>query len=735
MKRFFRENLLPWLQSNWLPFILISSALVQLCMVFHNNRWVKETELSLTWMVFLGSLLGWLLACSRFDGKFAGLYSLLVSSAMVTQASNRFLLPVSFLQEFSFIRYWEFTHLRITGFMNQLPVWLQQLVNAGHAPPQFSSLLAGLAVCNLCAWMMWWIIRHKQPLVGMLPVWGFLSLHVQQHWQNANLVLSFLVLMLLITAIIRFRHQKITWEIEKTDYPLDFGFDWPASVLILALLLVIAGRVSLILGTAEGRQKIVDLLTTDEKPPLAENSGHNIDDGPVLLTSDLLLDFSTQPKTRQTIMWVSVSDPPPLPTDVFPGAAPKQYYWRSKVFTNYTGQNWEMAEGETSLENPEWSGNALPGRRQLSQSFELTLPPGQYLFAANQPVETQPASLLHKLPTDENPLLFGKAGSYRVTSWVTDLTASQLRATEQQPIPQTILETYLQLPENLPPRVAQLAASLTRKDATRFDKAMRIQNYLRQTYAYDTQVSAPASGRDIVEHFLFESLRGFCSHYASAMVVMLRSVDVPARLVTGYTQGEYDSARRAYRVPASAAHAWVEVYFPTYGWVEFEPTAALPPQNYWDMITPESSQVSDQNITPVLKRSLSRVWMPVSGAGLIITLLVTGWILRRLPSHPGGKTVHKYYWKLRKRLENMGFQASPGTTPNEFTQQTRSDLADFPHIKAALEQLTGLYNLDNFSECPANSTEVQIARRSFQKTMAEWRKIWIRRVLKKDKRA
>jgi transglutaminase-like putative cysteine protease len=731
MRRFFRHFMLPWLESNWLPVILMTSALAEFSLVLHESRWVRGTYLSLPWMVLLGSLLGWLLTRTRFGGWFAGLYSLLVSSAVVLQGSNRVLLPFSVLQEFSLARYWELSYLRATGLANQIPGWIQNLAETGQAVPQFSSLLAGLAVWNLCTWMVWWISRRKLPLTGMLPAWGFLSLHVQQHWQNANLVLSFLVLMLLITAFNHFHHQKNTWDAEKTDYPLDFGFDWPASVLTFAVLLVIAGRLALTLGTAEGRQKIIDLLTPDEAPPLVEDTGSFFENGPILQTADLVLDFSTQPNTQQTVMWVSISDPPPLPAEIYAGTTPKQYYWRSKVFTNYTGQNWEMAEGETRLEDPEWSRNALPGRRQLSQSFELALPPGQYLFAANQPVETQPASLLQRLAADGSPVLIGETTSYAVTSWVADLTASQLRATEEHTIPQSILDTYLQLPDDLPPRVTQLSASLTAQADTRFDKAIRIQDYLRQTYIYDIQVPASPAGQDIVDHFLFESSRGFCSHYASAMVVMLRSVDVPARLVTGYAQGEYDAARRAYRVPASTAHAWVEVYFPIYGWVEFEPTSARPAQDYLDLTTPQGSQLSDQNLTPVVKRDQSWMWLSIGAAGLILAGLTAGWVLRNLPPPSENNPVQQYYWKLRKQLARIGFEASPGTTPNEFAQQTHSGLAGLPHITAALEQLTRLYNLDSFSQQSASASDNHQARYVYRSAAPEWRQLWLRRVLGK----
>jgi len=79
-----------------------------------------------------------------------------------------------------------------------------------------------------------------------------------------------------------------------------------------------------------------------------------------------------------------------------------------------------------------------------------------------------------------------------------------------------------------------------------------------------------------VDYFLFDVKQGYCDYYASAMVMMLRSIGIPARFVAGYAPGDYNSQTSAYVVLEQNAHAWVEVFFPSYGWVQFEPTASQP---------------------------------------------------------------------------------------------------------------------------------------------------------------
>jgi hypothetical protein len=99
-----------------------------------------------------------------------------------------------------------------------------------------------------------------------------------------------------------------------------------------------------------------------------------------------------------------------------------------------------------------------------------------------------------------------------------------------------------------------------------------LRDYLRDTYPYDFFPPAQAPNTDAVDQFLFVDRRGVCEQYASALVVMLRALGIPARLAAGYGSGDYNSITGYYEVRANDAHAWVEVYFPGYGWIPFDPT-------------------------------------------------------------------------------------------------------------------------------------------------------------------
>lgn len=133
-----------------------------------------------------------------------------------------------------------------------------------------------------------------------------------------------------------------------------------------------------------------------------------------------------------------------------------------------------------------------------------------------------------------------------------------------------IRNIYLQLPK-LDPRIPELAKQITARAQTPFDKTITLENYLRSQYAYNLNLTGKP-GDDPLAHFLFETRSGHCEYFASAMAIMLRTLDIPTREVNGFLPGEYNDLGEDYIVRASDAHSWVEVYFPGTGWMTFDPT-------------------------------------------------------------------------------------------------------------------------------------------------------------------
>lgn len=141
--------------------------------------------------------------------------------------------------------------------------------------------------------------------------------------------------------------------------------------------------------------------------------------------------------------------------------------------------------------------------------------------------------------------------------------------------PDTIVARDLQLPEHLDPRIPELAREATAGGETPVEKAVALENYLRNNFRY-TLVLAGDPGNDPLAHFLFETRAGHCEYFASAMTIMLRTLGIPAREVNGFLPGEYNDLGGDYIVRESDAHSWVEAYFPGNDWTVFDPTPAAP---------------------------------------------------------------------------------------------------------------------------------------------------------------
>jgi hypothetical protein len=125
-------------------------------------------------------------------------------------------------------------------------------------------------------------------------------------------------------------------------------------------------------------------------------------------------------------------------------------------------------------------------------------------------------------------------------------------------------------------RVFEAGREATAGSTSAFDKAAAVENFLRDSFTYSTQVPTVPPDRDWVEYFLFDSKEGYCDYFATAMVILLRTQGVPARIAAGFAPGDVDETTGLSTVRENHAHSWVEVYFPRYGWILFEPSSIRP---------------------------------------------------------------------------------------------------------------------------------------------------------------
>ena len=157
---------------------------------------------------------------------------------------------------------------------------------------------------------------------------------------------------------------------------------------------------------------------------------------------------------------------------------------------------------------------------------------------------------------------------YEADSDISTPSRDQLRAAGRQSSASS--NPYLQLP-GLDPRISQLAAQIAGSASTSYDKAVALEKYLKTHYGYTLQLpSSPVA--DPIANFLFERKQGHCEYFASSMAVMLRTLHIPSRVVNGFAaMNSTISPATTWSGPRDA-HAWVEAYFPGYGWITFDPT-------------------------------------------------------------------------------------------------------------------------------------------------------------------
>ena len=167
-------------------------------------------------------------------------------------------------------------------------------------------------------------------------------------------------------------------------------------------------------------------------------------------------------------------------------------------------------------------------------------------------------------------------GAYSMVSLVSVATDNDLRGASED-YGHFITDHYQQLPNTVPQRVRSLAEQLTAGAETPMDKALSIRDYLRGPgFEYSQDIEKPPFDADGVDHFLFETRTGYSDYFASSMVVMLRAVGVPSRMAAGYAPGEFSEEAGRRVIKDSDSHGWAQVYFPEYGWIDFEPTPQWP---------------------------------------------------------------------------------------------------------------------------------------------------------------
>ena len=248
-----------------------------------------------------------------------------------------------------------------------------------------------------------------------------------------------------------------------------------------------------------------------------------------------------------------------------------QMYWRGPVLWSFDGRAWTQ---------PHWLRGVPPapmraGRARWDYEIELEPTEDRQMVALDLPTAIPDGT---RLSLDYG--LYAPRPLVQLTRW--HLRSAPPAAFEPQ-LKTVLRGMALDLPEGYNPRTVALARQW-RREAGADDGAIvrRALRMIRSDFAYT--LATPLLGRNSVDEFLFDQKAGFCEHFSSAFVVLMRAAGIPARVVTGYVGGYRNPIGNYWLVRRSDAHAWAEVWLQGRGWVRVDPTAAVAPERIYDTL-------------------------------------------------------------------------------------------------------------------------------------------------------
>ncbi|PWA07043.1 transglutaminase [Pueribacillus theae] len=399
-------------------------------------------------------------------------------------------------------------------------------------------------------------------------------------------------------------------------------------------------------------------------------------------------------------------------TPVFYADSDTEHYWRAETRDVYTGKGWTSSREETKpfygTSKTLYEENAKIEEKEANiqmtglLSYPFLFYPGQLKKVKTPDIHAtfEEDRQSGKISTKKNGRNY-TLKEYTLTYDDPTFSIDELKKSDGLSYPEEIQQTYLQLPDTLPNRVEKLAREVTADSETSYEKAKDIESYFsRNGFEYDTKnVAIPGEKDDYVDQFLFETKKGYCDNFSSSMVVMLRSIGIPARWVKGFTEGDFKEiladGKKRHLITNKNAHSWVEAYFPGSGWVPFEPTRGF--QNPFQFISTfestaaqiENRQVQDekeeeknevqhnengQERETIFPRINLPALLAIVGAVLLIGLLfmkyyrslARQWVLRKYSNRFGESKFFDAYKSLLWLFDMHGYKREPHQTLREF---------------------------------------------------------------------
>ncbi len=674
---------------------------------------IRGLDTNLIWFLVAGGiLLGWLLVKSSLRGWLAALLSALIGLGIAVLRVGRFGNPLyGVLVRGSEVagQIWadifkdaepanlEALQLQlhkiwigIGGLAERLVYWSTAIVRGqAYYDPVANTILWSIAIWGVVIWAMWAIFRLNKPFPAFLPSIALVSFSLALAGQ-ASYDLTFMVgATIALMAFINHDAHERKWLRDQLTFQTTIRGRVFAAALVLTFGLMVFSLITPTISIAflnDLARRATGTEASDSA--LAQNLG--IENQGSSQDIDILdasrqggfpnehLINSSSDLSDQVVMVVQVdTSQSGIPQEMIAEAF-SPLYLRSLVYDHYLGSGWASRDTNTVDYSPgaQIQAGESNRARPIRQQVQFVDAEGGFMYTVGTPLSAdQDFRVAWRLQNEAaNEFdLFGATvdqETYRADSLVQIQPVDELRSAGQV-YPSWIIDRYMTLPASVPESVLTLARDLTATETNPYDRAVAIEKYLRQ-FPYTLDVTTGPAGADITEYFLFVLQKGYCDYYATAMVVLARAAGMPARYVIGYIGEYYDESLGAYIITADQAHAWPEIYFPEYGWIQFEPTSGRPPLERPPEAFPELPADFQLDFAPLVpERSFSLdhgpmiFWVTLLSV-IILTLLV--WTISDvwLARLPADKQLPKNFRRLYRYGSWMRLPAQPGLTPSEF---------------------------------------------------------------------
>ena len=433
--------------------------------------------------------------------------------------------------------------------------------------------------------------------------------------------------------------------------------------------------------------------------------------------------------------------------ELFTVQADRQAYWRLQALDEYTGRYWRPGDPRGERAAPVVADRSLlprpPGDGPtLTQHIRVTRLGGRYLPAAQTPVEIATTGLELRHDLDRGSLIVPASltGAFEYDV-VSELFSPSPEDLDRDFDFSSVDPRYLSLPADTPDAILDKTLEITEGAQTPYRRALAIQNFLRN-FTYDLE-APPGHGSDDLLNFL-QTRRGYCEQFAGTMAVMLRALGYPARVAIGFTPGTPDD-EGVFHVTTDEAHAWVEMFFPTYGWLPFEPTPTRNNPTAPHLTAPVGSLPGGaQGVDAVVGGGLARerspqlghverrhggggraatleaeqqpmpLWQRVALGALLVLLAIAAipawkWASRRRRLRRATtprEAILAAFDVLEERAADVGLDRRPEETPREYEARLRSTIT---LRNGDLERLTGLVTRAAYGTEAVDAGEARLA--------------------------